>query len=335
MMAERQTDLIVIGAGPAGAHAALAASAHGLDVHLVDEAPQAGGQVWRAPLDGAPVAATPETGQGDALRRQLEDSAVHFEHGHRVWSVLAQPSGGFQVDSLGPDGPSTLTAPRLIAATGAHERIIPFPGWTLPGVMGLAAATILLKSHGVVPGARPVIAGAGPLLLAVAAAMLDADIKPLAVIDLDARADWLARAPALATQPALLARGTGWAARVIASGVPILHRHAVRAAHGQNALDRITVSPVDATGAFVPGEDQQFDTDALLVGHGLTPGAEIPRLLDARMIHDRLLGGFVPKTDALRPHQRAEPLRDWRRGRHPWRATCRERRRGLRTRGGA
>lgn len=298
-MAPTSTDLIVIGAGPAGANAAIIANAHGVDVHLFDEAPKAGGQVWRAPIDDIPESNTPEAREGSSLRDRLAASGVTVHTGQRVWSVLTKADGEFQVDSLGPEGPMTVQAPRLVAATGAYERIVPFKGWTLPGVMGLAAATVLLKSHGVVPGERPVIAGAGPLLLAVAAGMLDAGVKPLAIIDLDSRVDWLMRLPALLTRPNLAARGARWAARVRGAGVPVLHRHAVRAVDGHDQVKRVTVSPVDASGAFIGGDDTHFDADALLVGHGLTPGGDIPRLLGARMQHDALRGGYVPEMDAF------------------------------------
>lgn len=299
MAANITGDLIIIGAGPAGANAAINASDYGLDVHLLDEAPHAGGQVWRAPLEGLPESKTPEAHEGGRLRQRLTASDVTVHAGQRVWSVLSNTDNGFQVDSLGPDGPKVLTAPRLVAATGAYERIVPFTGWTLPGVMGLAGATVLLKSHGVVPGARPVVAGAGPLLLAVAAGILDAGVKPLAVIDLDSRADWFARLPALATRPGNLMRGARWAARLKAAGVPILHRHAVRVAQGENQVERVTVCAVDASGAFIEGEGKQFDADALLVGHGLTPGADIPLLLGARIQHDPLRGGYVPQVDTF------------------------------------
>lgn len=299
MAAEIIGDLIVIGAGPAGANAAIAASAHGLNVQLLDEAPHAGGQVWRAPLEGLPKGNTPEAHEGASLRERLAASDVTVHAGQRVWSVLSKSDCGFQVDSLGPGGPVVLSAPRLVTATGAYERIVPFTGWTLPGVMGLAAATILLKSHGVVPGARPIVAGAGPLLLAVAAGILDAGVKPLAVVDLDSRADWLARLPALASKPRNLMRGARWAARLRSAGVPMLYRHAVRMADGEGQLERITVCPVDASGAFTEGEEKQFETDALLIGHGLTPGADIPRLLGAQMQHDRLRGGHVPQIDGF------------------------------------
>jgi len=156
-----QADLIVIGAGPAGAAAALAASGAGLSVVLLDEAPAPGGQVYRAPPAGLSVAPGRQGADeraGDALREAVAASAVIWKGGARVWSI----SGSFRVDAVTALGSESFTAPRLVAATGAHERLVPFPGWTTPGVIGLAAATILLKSQGMVPGRRTVVAGCGP-----------------------------------------------------------------------------------------------------------------------------------------------------------------------------
>ena len=298
MIAAVRTDLVVVGAGPAGANAALTAAAAGINVHLVDEAPQAGGQVWRAPVDGVTAGPTPDARAGADLRARLAASGVTLASSRRVWSVLRLPDDqGFRVDCVGADGALSVTAPRLVAATGAYERVVPFPGWTLPGVIGLAGATILLKSHGVVPGDRIVVAGAGPLLLAVAAGLLDAGVKPLALVDLDGRHDWLARLPALATRPGLAVRGARWRARILAAGIPVFHRHAIREAAGADRLDAVTIAPVDRTGAFTGGEQRSLQADALVVGHGLTPGADIPRLLKAETRHDGLRGGVVPVVD--------------------------------------
>jgi bacterioferritin-associated ferredoxin len=216
--------------------------------------------------------------------------------GHRVWSVV-RTDGGYRVDALGPAGNTALLAPSLVAATGAHERITPFPGWTLPGVIGLAAATILLKSHGVPPGSRVAVAGCGPLLPAVAAGLVAAGVEVLAVADLDGRGKWLRRAPALASRPGLLARGLGWLAAVRRAGVPWLAAHGVRRADGGASVSRVVLGPVNAAGAPSAGPERTFEVDALVVGHGLTTASDIPRLLRANHRFDRLRGGWVPVVD--------------------------------------
>lgn len=289
-----RTDLIVIGAGPAGANAALSAAAAGLSVVLLDEQDAAGGQVWRKPLDGLPkLPASPEQQRGNGLRQQIAASSIQFLTGRRVWSI----GGAFRVDALGPAGNEMFEAPRLIAATGAHERVVPFPGWTLPGVIGLAAATNLLKSHGVLPGNRIVVAGCGPLLVAVAAGVLKLGGTVAAIVDLDGRGDWLRALPSLASQPRLLAQGVGWMMKIGLANVPYYRRHGVMAAMGDGQLHGVTLGPVDDGGASIAGATVTIEADCLCVGHGLVAGSEVTRLLRAEHRYDGRRGGFVPVLD--------------------------------------
>ncbi len=294
----RDFDAIVIGAGPAGAEAALTVAARGLSVALIDEQPAAGGQVWRAPTGGFRGKGDVEARAGDALRRRVAGSAVVAFAAHRVWSVVRDTGeGGFRVDALGPDGNLSLRAPALVVATGAHERVVPFPGWTLPGVVGLAAATVMLKSHGVAPGNRVVVAGCGPLLLAVAAGLAKAGVTVAAVADLSPGAAWIRALPRIAGRPALAVRGAGWLARTLLARGAVLAGHGVRRAEGETCVQRVTLGPVDEAGAPVAGPERIFDADALVVGHGLTTACEITRLLRADHRFDRLRGGWIPVVD--------------------------------------
>ena len=287
-------DLIVIGAGPAGATAAAAASEQGLRVALIDEAHAPGGQVYRAPAGGVvPSKLDADALAGQALRGRVVRSGAIWLSGRRVWSV----SRGFRVDTAGAHGPETFTAPRLIAATGAHERVVPFPGWTLPGVIGLAAATVLIKSQGMLPGGRCVIAGCGPLLAAVAAKVAAGGGDIAAVVDLAGASDWLESVPALARRPRLLTRGIGWAIEIGRKRVPVYFRHGIRSASGSDRIERVRIGPVDAARVPLQSGGMEIAADVLVVGHGLVPGAEIPRLLRAEIIFDRRRGGWVPRCD--------------------------------------
>ena len=294
-------DLAVIGAGPAGIRAAVTADALGLKVVLLDEAEAPGGQVYRALPDALrPVAGPGEDSDlrtGDGLRADLAASGADVRLGRRVWSVLTDETR-FRIDALGPAGAETVRTRSVVAATGATERTQPFPGWTLPGIGGLAAATILLKSQRVLPGRRTVVAGAGPLLLLVAAKILKAGGTVPAVIDLAGRRDWLGSLPAVASRPDLLGRGLAWQWALRRAGVPILYRHTVLQAQGGDCLERVAVGPVDADGRpFQRGPTRIFEADALAIGHGLTPAIEISRLLGAEHRFDRGKGGWIAKTD--------------------------------------
>ena len=291
----------MIGAGPAGAQAAIVAAEQGCAVILLDEHPAAGGQVWRAPVAPFRGKGDVEARSGDALRRRLASSPVRVLSAHSVWSVLSEglESGeGFRVDALGQGGNQTFTAPMLVVATGAHERVVPFPGWTLPGVIGLAAATVLLKSHGVAPGSRVVVAGCGPLLAAVSAGLGHTGINLLAVADMAPMRDWLSRGVAIATRPALAARGAWWVTRALAGGARYLPAHGVRRAEGVHSVNKVVLGPVGKDGAQVGGAELAFDVDTLIVGHGLTTQCDITRLLRARHRFDPLRGGWVPEINA-------------------------------------
>jgi thioredoxin reductase/bacterioferritin-associated ferredoxin len=280
-------DLIILGAGPAGASAAITAAELGLRTVVLDEQHEAGGQVWRAPSG----AETPGD-DGARLRDRLRASGATTAFGRRVWLV----ERGFTVSALGPDGAEDYKAPTLIVATGAHERHVPVPGWTLPGVIGLAAATILLKSQHVLPGRRVVVGGVGPLLLLVAAEILRGGGQVAAVIDANRRRDWLAAPGALLSRPDLAARGASWIARLLRAGVPILSRHTLRRIEGTDGVARVIAGPIQADGSAASGVEHAFDCDAVSLGYGLQSSTEVTRLLGAQHAHQP--GGWVPVTTA-------------------------------------
>lgn len=296
-MSGPDADLLVIGAGPAGARAALRAQSCGLRVLLVDENPDAGGQVWRPlPLGfsrRAGVPPSPEAHEGDALRDELRRAGVQCRFGHKVWNI----GSDLRTDVIGPDGPVSWRPRALLVATGTTERVVPFPGWTLPGVIGLAAATILLKSQNVLPGRRTVVAGSGPLLLAVAAGILKAGGELAAVVDLASRGEWLGTLPVLMARPDLLAQGVRWQWQIRAARVPVYWRHAVRSVAAQNGGLEVRLGPVDASGRPEPGAGATLQADAVAVGHGLVPGTDVTRLLRARHVYLRERGGWIAQTD--------------------------------------
>lgn len=164
-------DLAVVGAGSAGLAGAVTAAELGLSVALLDSSPQSGGQFYRhpAPALGAvrPEALHHAWSAFSGLRRRLAESTVDHLSGHHVWSTVREADGTWSVHAVtGADGtaeaPALIRARTLLLATGAYERQLPFPGWTLPGVVGAGGAQAMLKSGLVLPGRRVVVAGSGP-----------------------------------------------------------------------------------------------------------------------------------------------------------------------------
>jgi thioredoxin reductase/bacterioferritin-associated ferredoxin len=291
-------DVLVIGGGPAGASAAMESARRGLRTILLDEGAEAGGQVYRPALDGRRAAATsdagPEHDAGALLRTRLAGSGVDARFGHAVWLIQS----GFETYAFNASGSLRLRSRAVIVATGTYERIVPVPGWTLPGVIGLGAATTLLKSQRVLPGRRVVVAGCGPLLLLVAVKILDAGGEVAAVVDLNGPGDVLRRLPRAAWRPDLVTRGLLWMAQLSRARVPMLWRHTVSQVLGETGVEEVRVVPVDAEWrprAAAPG--RTFPADALALGHGLVPETEITRLLGAVHEYRPDRGGWVARLD--------------------------------------
>src|ERR1700735_3641798 len=162
-------DVIVVGAGPAGVAAATAAARHGRSVLLLDDNPAAGGQIWRGGVEPSSKRRTDrEDEKKNRVLRGLVSSGATFLFGYRVFDAPAP--GTLQALSEIASDPEVIALEydRLIVATGARERFLPFPGWTLPSVFGAGGLQALVKGRFSVRGKRVAVAGSGPLLLAVA-----------------------------------------------------------------------------------------------------------------------------------------------------------------------
>ena len=293
----KKVDLVVLGAGPAGVAAANVASKEGAEVVIIDENSSAGGQIYRAPpneFQPQNSFKSDEFREGEKQRNILENSNLTALFKHRVWSV----SSDLVVSTVGPNGLSSWHARSLIIANGALERIIPFPGWTIPGVIGLAASTILLKSQYVLPGQSTVVAGCGPLLIAVANGIIKSGGKVSAIIDLNSKSDWIKAFPRLLSRPDQLFKGMSWFANIMKAGIKIYGGHAVTNTKQVDNVLRISIAPINSAGSILDSKNQKIvEGDCLAIGHGLFPSTEITRLLKAKHIYDPLKGGWVPLID--------------------------------------
>ncbi|MGA5451351.1 FAD-dependent oxidoreductase [Streptomyces umbrinus] len=298
-MTERRR-LVVIGAGPGGLTAALAAAARGVRVTLVDSAPQAGGQFYRqtAPGLGArrPQALHHQWRTWERLRDGL---AAHVAAGrvthltdHHVWFVERQSGStdrapaSFTVHALlGPEQeePVTVHADAVLLATGGYEKVLPFPGWTLPGVVTAGGAQAMLKGGLVLPGRTAVLAGTGPLLLPVAVGLASAGAKVAALVESADPRNLARQARVLAAHPAKLAEGARYAAELARHRVRTQVRSTVVAAHGTGRLEAVTVAALDGDGRVRPGTERRIPCDTLAVGHGMLPHTDLAEALGCRL----------------------------------------------------
>jgi len=286
-------DLIVIGAGPAGMAAAAQAAASGLSVVVLDEQPGPGGQIYRAVTgDGASRGAIlgQDYQEGAKLAQAMQVADVRYLAGAVVWQIEPDTAGITVSYSL--EGRATqLRGLRLILATGALERPVPVPGWTLPGVMTAGAGQILLKASGLV-AKRCVLAGSGPLLYLLAVQMARAGKPPLALVETQDAGDILRAVPHL-TQG-----WCGWRTLVKGLGLLVeLRRFGLRRITGAVDLRITGGDQAEALEFTVKGCTQSIRCDTVLLHQGVVPNTQISRAL--RLDHDWLEGqkAFAPRCD--------------------------------------
>jgi NADPH-dependent 2,4-dienoyl-CoA reductase/sulfur reductase-like enzyme len=266
-------DLLIVGAGPAGMQAAVTARRHGLDVLVVDEQPSPGGQIWRnvEAVSGTPRAAilgSSYAGGGAAIAR-FRGSGAAYEPRTQVWQIEPGGTAGPASAYMTRDGAAARAEARcLLLATGAQERPVPFPGWTLPGVMTVGAAQILLKSSGQIPDGPAWIAGNGPLPLLYATQLLKAGGRLAGFLDTTPSARRAAASRgflgAVFAAPGDIAKGISWIATLRRAGVTIVRGATGVEALGGEVLEKLCYRDAAGTETIVPAS-------VLLVHEGIVP----------------------------------------------------------------
>ncbi len=289
--------ILVVGAGPAGQHAALAARAAGAPVTLVDERGSLGGQYFKPLAKAHRHLAEPDAqaSAGLALAAQVRESGAEILSGAAVWGAFAPD----EVAVAMPEGGTRFLTPRrIILATGAHERAVPFPGWTLPGVMTTGAGQTMVRAWRVAPGRRVVVAGNGPLNLQLAVELLEAGVEVVALAEsAPAPRDPVALLAMARTAPDLVLRGLRDRLRLLRAGVPVLHGHVVLRAEGEDGLARVVLARRDAAGRSMPGSERVLEADALCCGYGFHPQGELARALGCAQRWDAARRMLVTERD--------------------------------------
>ena len=282
--------LAVIGAGPAGLAAASVAATHGLDTVLLDEQSAPGGQIYRA-ITETPVrneaVLGPDYWHGRSLAGDFARSGAHYVPGATVWSVARGGEIGLSVGGAA----HLIRADHVILATGALERPMPIPGWTLPGVMTVGAAQILLKASGLVAERPLVLAGSGPLLWLFASQHLAAGGRITALLDTTPRANlWraLPHLPDFLASP--YARKGLRLVAAVRRQVPVFRNITALRAVGEGRLQTVAYRRGG-------GREQSFETDLLLLHQGVVPHLNLALAAGCRPEWDEAQLCFRPIAD--------------------------------------
>ena len=275
--------IAVVGGGPAGLAAASEAARAGLTVHLYDDRPALGGPVYGHAAESTLLAELRSAGR-----------CVVVHQGTTVWGVFEQRTlavwEGDRAETVRPD--------LIILATGAHERCVPIPGWTLPGVHGAASLHDLLDPVAARPGLRVLVAGAGPLLPVMASRLVRAGAEVVAALD---------AASSRAVARTLAAPWGQWAL----SGDPAADWHALRATGvrlvssrtaarvvGEDTVREVVTVALDDTWRPIRGSEERVEVSALCLVWDAVPSIQLSQLCGAEHRHEAARGGFVPVVTA-------------------------------------
>ena len=274
----KRYDLIVIGAGPAGLSAAIEGARAGMHTVVFDENEKPGGQLFKqihkffgskehkARIRGINI--------GEELLKEAEAAGVEVHLNSTVIGIY--PEKCISVNR--GDHIENYRAESIIVATGAAERMIPFKGWDIPGVLGAGAAQTMMNLHGVKPGNKVIMMGTGNVGLVVSFQLLQAGCEVKALVD---------------AAPKIGGYGVH-AAKVARTGVPFYLSHTIVEVKGKEHVESVIIGQVDDRFNIIPGTEKEIDADTVCVAVGLNPMSQLVRMTGCEMEEQ---GGLVPVCD--------------------------------------
>ncbi|NUR73652.1 MAG: FAD-dependent oxidoreductase, partial [Hamadaea sp.] len=269
-----------VGAGPAGLTAALAAAEHGVNVLVVDRGAKPGGQYLRQ-------STVHENTPPKLIQRAERHENIRFLLGHEIWRATP---GTLEIADV--DGRTTreLKPRAIVLATGAYDRVVPFPGWELPGVVTVGGAQARLKGLGVKVGQRVLVTGTGPLLLSLAVSLAEAGVDVVAVADPVRPRAWSRHFSTVVRAPRKLWQAVAYRGR--------LWRHRVPVWSGWEVREITPERDVMIAKLRCGTKERTAVVDAVAVGHGFTPQVELASALGCALLVDPRDGSPIAQVDA-------------------------------------
>ncbi len=278
--------------------AAIEAARAGLRCTLVDEAAHLGGQIYRPPPAEFRISKPGLLGRdferGERLRNEFATVADRVEVVSGA-AVIGLWDNGREVVWTTGGASTTQRTDRLIVASGAYERPVPFPGWTLPGVITAGGAQTLVKTLGIRPGRRALVAGTGPLLLVVANQLHKAGVEVVAVLEAGAPSWSPAQLPKILGEWDLLRDAWQYWRGLRRANIPWLFNHTVFEARGDQRVTEASYGPVDSID-WTPQRERaiRVDVDHVVVGFGFVPNTQLTESAGCQHQYVHELGGWLP-----------------------------------------
>ncbi len=299
-----QVDIAIVGGGPAGMAAAITLAVQGADFVMIDSYPQLGGHYFKQSPHKMVTPKKKDSRQLEYqdLMRQLESYKVNVLSDTSVWSIFPTEDdpAGYMLYVHGPHQIEAIQARYLLLTSGAYDRPLVFPGWQLPGVMTLGGAQMLIKGHGVRPGQRALVAGSGPLLLAAAASLIEAETEVVAMLDLASIWEGAWKAPqAFWGHTSRIKDAWHYGTTLKKHGVPILWGHTIFRAIGEDEVRSVAYGQVDSQWRPRLNTAKSVAVDTVCVALGFLPNLALTRHLGCEHHYDPDLDAFYPRHDQM------------------------------------
>jgi thioredoxin reductase len=272
-----ENEIVIIGSGPAGLSAAIAAAQTGARVTVIDENRQAGGQLIKQTHKffgrRETFGGKRGTDIGDYLFKEARSLGVKVWLDTVVWGLFEDKTLGIvRIEQC-----RSIRYEKLLIAIGASEKVITFPGWTLPGVMGAGAIQTLVNVHRVSPGRKILMVGSGNVGLIVSYQLLQAGLDVVIVEALSKIGGYRVHAD-----------------KVRRAGVPLYLSHTVRKALGNDSVEGAAIQRLNSSGRLVEGTERILDVDTICLAVGLNPRVELLREAGCVTLYSEALGGVTP-----------------------------------------
>jgi NADPH-dependent 2,4-dienoyl-CoA reductase/sulfur reductase-like enzyme len=295
----RRFQAVVVGMGPAGLAAAIELGRAGVCTALIDQASSPGGQVYRQPpaeFHLPPGLARSRHQIGKSLVKELEQSgsSLRLLQGSVVWGAFAP--GALSVQQNGSI--FEVGYERLIICEGAQERVIPCPGWTLPGVFSIGGLQKMIATQGIVPQGRVLLAGSGPLLVGTGAALARYGAHLAGWYEAVPFAKWASLGVGMLKWPRLISESFSYLRELLLRGVKLQFGWGLKSLSGDERVRQAILVRLDGLGAPIAGSEKSMPVDVVGIGFGLQPSVRLARLVGCRTEYDWRRRCFTPITDS-------------------------------------